>query len=339
MLTLRGDSFYHPDSKPFEFHRTNPMFILVVCISSMLLFPSRGHSQENASNQMSKTDSVLSTLAELKLPQIFQPEPIIQAGRFQFEEMKQQKTFEEETLNKWLEMIEHTRVQMLRKQSERKEMEAHAVEQTGMPAMSSESVELLIRNCVVELQRIDWDVASEAVLASEPTDKKKNAAAEGRLRAHLAIVSGLEKQLELARKDMDRLQALSDRGTVSQQELNAKLAMVEDMKAKLIAANATTDAFRAEMDLEGTETNTASALRLKQLEARKKVIQAQLEKLTLHRRLMSDEEEKTAEINSFRQNFESISNSYMELEIKSTYTKSLLRLMREALKSVGVEIE
>ena len=317
--------------------RGMPKIVLGVYIFSVLPCPRSVYAQTEALPKQTKTETVLSEIAKLRMPDKFKSELII-------DELHTQLMILQEQTNYWVELMSlrtrmraeldaQTRVRL----DEEMRMEEDAVKETGIPTMSRESVELLIRNCLVELQRIDWEVASETVLASAPADKGKNAIVQAKLEGQSAQVVGLEKQLEFAMKNLERLKTLFDKGVAPVGETDAQSAAVEEMKSKLVAAQANMNALRAEMEMQGTESALSSALRLKQLESRKKVILSQLEKLSVHRRLMANVERAAASKDINQQQSEVIVSSIVQSQIQLTESNALLRLLQEALDGGDVK--
>ncbi len=289
------------------------------------------HAQTESQVKQIKTEEILSGIAQLKMPDVFKAESVIEELRAQFMLLKEQTNYWEQIVSLRMQMRAELDAQTRVRLDEEMRMEEETVKETGIPTMSRDSIELLIRNCLVELQRIDWDVASEAALASEPSDNGKNAVIQARLEGQAAQVVGLEKQLEFAMKNLERFKSIFDRGSASENEMDTRLAATEEMKAKLNAAQANMNALRAEMEMQGTESALSSALRLKQLESRKKVILSQLEKLSVHKRLMANVEREAAKKKIVQQQLESIGNSMVLSELQLTEMNALLQILRAAI--------
>ncbi len=323
-----------PSSAPSNWSdvlRCMPKIVFGIFTVLVLPSPQYCHAQTETQVKQIRTEEILLGIAQLKMPDVFKAESVIEELRAQFILLKEQTNYWEQIDSLRMQMRAELDAQTRVRLDEEMRMEEEAVKETGIPTMSRDSIELLIRNCLVELQRIDWDVASEAALASEPSDNGKNAVIQARLEGQAAQVASLEKQLVFAMKNLEQLKSAFDRGLAPVREMNTESAAVEGIKAKLVEAEANMRVLKAEMEKQDTESALSSALRLKQLEARKKVISSQLEKLALHKRLMANVEREAAKKKIVQQQLESLGNSMVLSELQLTEMNALLGILRAAI--------
>lgn len=135
-----------------------------------------------------------------------------------------------------------------------------------------ETTNLLMRNCLVELQRIDWELAAERGLPEQISPNPELEIARLDIEARKAELDAIAARLTLLAEKKDKSTVNSDEVLI-EQKAKLKLAESELSKAKL------------RVDTLANSPSRDAATRVTQLTERKKVLVEQLEALKQQRQV------------------------------------------------------
>ncbi len=175
-----------------------------------------------------------------------------------------------------------------------KDLQAAANKDASFPMTDLETTDLLIRNCVVELQKLKWEIPAEEALAKqEPAAEKVR-----NLKQELQKVESHQKTcLELYRRLSEKGEG---EGKGSALEDKVKLQLVE-AQGKLTELELQRDSLKANLESLTADASADAVRKLDQLFRRQAVIEKQLATLRSHRAALLSVADSQAELKSMSQ--------------------------------------
>jgi hypothetical protein len=191
--------------------------------------------------------------------------------------------------------------------------------ETEMTLVDRETTALQMRNCVIELQRIEWEIATEKGLPESEAPDAQIGAAQSSIEARKAELEAFASEL----------QSLKER-TVDGPEMRMQIAKVKAAEANIAEA-------RARLTVIGGSTKSESAVRVSQLIERKKAISMQLEMLKKQREVWMSIESKQEELSNLRRSSDAISEVQIQSDLKQLSRQTTIAAIEDAIKNVGVD--
>ena len=191
---------------------------------------------------------------------------------------------------------------------------------TGMPLVDRETTALQMRNCVIELQRIEWEIAAEKGLSESKAPD-----------AHIGVA---KLNIEARRNE---LEAMASEHQVLKQNLGDDHPQIKEQIAKMRAAEASIAEAMVRLSVIAGSTNSDSAVRVSQLIERKKAITSQVEMLKVQREVWMNIESKQAELSNLRRRSEAIVEIQTQNDLKQLSRKTTMAAIEDALKNIGVD--
>ena len=203
-----------------------------------------------------------------------------------------------------------------------------AESRTGMPLVDRETTALQMRNCVIELQRIEWEIAAEKGLSVSKSPDAQIGVDKLNIQAKKAELVAMASEHQFLIKKLG-----DDHPKIKEQI--AKMRAVEASIAEAMARfNAESQRSRA--GLIAGSTNSDSAVRVSQLIERKKAITSQVEMLKAQREVWMSIESKQEELNNLRKRSEAIAEIQTQSDLKQLSRKNTIAAIEDAFKNIGV---
>ncbi len=156
-------------------------------------------------------------------------------------------------------------------------------EQTGYSVLSEDAIELLIRNCLVELQQLEWQSIGLATEV-EAVDSSKQLQGELlRLQAREVALAAVEQKLESARQDLQVISKSVNAGLNPTDKLREAERNVEAIESELREKRLTMEAIKMDIDVKFKDQSSAAASKLKAVEHKKSQIRKQIESLEMQK--------------------------------------------------------
>lgn len=191
---------------------------------------------------------------------------------------------------------------------------------TGMPLVDRETTALQMRNCVIELQRIEWEIAAEKGLSESKAPD-----------AHIEVA---KLNIEARKNELD---AMASEHQSLKQKLGDDHPQIKEQIAKMRAAEASIAEAMVRLSVIAGSTNSDSAVRVSQLIERKKAITSQVEMLKVQREVWMNIESKQAELSNLRRRSEAIVEIQTQNDLKQLSRKTTMAAIEDALKNIGVD--
>ncbi len=194
-----------------------------------------------------------------------------------------------------------------------------AERESGMPMVDRDTTALLMRNCVSELQRIEWELAVEKGL---PEPKANDS--EARINEQILRLDEERDTIEKEIADLKRdiIKKLDIDTAMKKLRERLKYNELQVFEARSLLAGL----------LRGTPS-ADSAARVSQLAERKKVILEQLELLKKQRKSWGSIERRQVEVNNLRKHSEAIAGLQMQSELQQISRSNAVHAIEEALKA------
>ena len=256
--------------------------ILVPAFSLLMILANQGYSQQEA--ERDDDDFMHRTLAKISG---LQPEL---RSFYRPESLKNELVMARESLRSHLEYGDGVlqQLQLMTHQEEErraildKDLESLTLEMkkaTGYSFLSEETVELLLRNCLVELQRLEWESIG---LTSEAESNDKNHQMEAeliKLQANERGLVDIARRLDAAKAELEELSKLVQQGLAPTSKLRAGEAAVADIEAALEQKRFSLEVAKTEMRALQSSTSEAAAAKMKGIEQKKVHILKQIDAL------------------------------------------------------------
>lgn len=194
------------------------------------------------------------------------------------------------------------------------EMVDAAEKNTGV-LVDRETTNLLMRNCLVELQRIDWDLAAERTLPEPNASNPELEAAKLDILARQAELEAIAAALKAPGK--------SGKAELSEHQAKLKVAEAELAKSKL------------KLESLASSGTVVAATRVKSLTERRNVLADQLELLKQQRNVWRDVERLQTESHLVQGRISSTLQDLSRHEIEQTRRTVTAEAAQAALSEVG----
>lgn len=203
------------------------------------------------------------------------------------------------------------------------------IETTRLPVYDRESADHLIRICLTELLRIEWELASEVEIAKGSADVDKSNMDNIRLEeAKVQLVSmesryaGMEEKLRNAKEGFSKNSVSKSELADTQIQLDLARA---DLRLAQLALKKTEVAAKAQLDHAAIE----AARKIRMLEKRKSVVSEQLDRLGTQRRELEAVMNTQTHLEMNREETRELQRQRLELQLKLGQSKNRMRLLKE----------
>jgi hypothetical protein len=197
--------------------------------------------------------------------------PLVRRGK---EQAKSKLEFE----RRYLQVLIDSMTDRQQKLTEERNQLEIAKSEILRSARNLETLEQLAQNCLVEGQRLEWEIAGEEVVALDESSAKLELTKMRSEELEMEL-KALRTKLAAETKTLESLRPLAGK-TVSTVDMQVTENKVTELEARLASLQAMKADFDAAKDLE-TKNRTDSSLKLKGLITRKKVVEKQLAMLNL----------------------------------------------------------
>jgi hypothetical protein len=198
--------------------------------------------------------------------------------------------------------------------------------------MNVETSELLLRECLLEWQRLEWDAATLPALANSKLAEHEEHIRELRLSQAKTALDGLRQKLNIATQAFQEAESLYKKGVVPNSELNeqrARVAAIEsELSEKLIEFE--TNAEQAKLDQDSEIQKTAE--QVSSLERRRAVLKKQLEQLKAQRLRARKTELLLSKLAMENDAKESLTHEIARRQLLATEVRTLFKLLDEPQK-------
>lgn len=162
------------------------------------------------------------------------------------------------------------------------EYKTKLLDEIGFTESSRETVELLLRNNMLETQRLNWQVVAENVPVTEKLLERRDRLARARIEDVNTQLAAAEQQVSLQRKKLDRIETLMKSGQVPSSELLEEQSRTATAEMALDLVRNRRQELELQMEIEREtelEKLAQSTLRTKEqrqilVEEQKKLMQA-----------------------------------------------------------------
>jgi hypothetical protein len=209
--------------------------------------------------------------------------------------------------------------------------ELKRVEQAGLIGSSRETVELLLRNCLVELQRLNWQAAAEESPTNEKIVDIRQQLAVSQLRALEDQMMAAERQFELQEKRLHAIGALINAGQAPSDDLLKEQAKSEEVRAALESARQNREAFVLQMELDRSSEVEKSQLNSKKLQQQRDAIQQEIPELQKALREFAYIGNRRLAIEACEDRIRALDRKISELMIQETELEALIEFLTNEL--------
>lgn len=287
------------------------------------------HAQENSFFSPEDIESgVLLNLAKARAKDAYRPEQAKIGLDLASHFLESKRTYLQMRMDLSKKLIEEALVAIQKGEVELEAVLADSVGTSGQAVGSMETIELLMRNCLVESQRIDWEIAVEQANAEQDLSARVREVVAARLEAEEVRVEGLKSQLASAEKALARLEDMRAGGVVSISEVESKRMEMERFHADLRAALAQLRANKQENVLELETATESSARKVKLLGTRAKAIASQMESLQKQQKLARKAEQIRADIRRRTALIDRMETQLMDQQSKLLEAEAFLNMIR-----------
>ncbi len=154
---------------------------------------------------------------------------------------------------------------------------------TGYSFLPEETVDLLLRNCMVELQRLEWESIGLASDAELNDQSRKMEADLLRLQAGEKGLDAIARRMAAARKELEELSKLVQQGLASSSQLREAESRVADMEAAMEQQELSLEVAKTELQSKASGKSEEAAVKMKGIEQKKAQILKQIDSLQLQK--------------------------------------------------------
>lgn len=307
-------------------------FLLVLLFSwSGLVLDVQGQQPiDDAMPREFSEREVMQTIARLQ-SKMYTPSKIGPILKLQLDVLKSEATFHSRMNEELQKMLSISDAQATEYHQKVSDIISKAESSTGMPLVDRETTALQMRNCVIELQRIEWEIAAEKGLSESKIPDAQTEVDKLNIEARRAELVAMAAELQALKQKLSE-----DHPKIKEQ--TAKMRAVEASVAEAMARfNAESQRNVARAGLVAGTTNSDSAVRVSQLIERKKAITSQVEMLKAQREVWMSIESKQAELSNLRKRSEAIAEMQTQSDLRQLSRKSTIAAIEDAFKNIGVD--
>jgi len=216
--------------------------------------------------------------------------------------------------------------------SEMKNINARKFKEWELSGSSRETIELLLRNCELELQRLNWQVAAAEVPTQSTAQKLREELAHSRLRDFDLQMMAANRQALLQAKRLQQIVTMTNAGQAPNSDLMQEQARSEEVEAALESAKRKREEFVIQMRLDQATETEKFTLDSNRLEKQRTVLENEIKNLrTLHEKLEdADLTQLTYESHSDR--IRSLNRVMDQLMIQQTELETLIEFLTSRLR-------
>jgi hypothetical protein len=205
--------------------------------------------------------------------------------------------------------------------------EMQRVEQSGLIGSSKETVELLLRNCLVELQRLNWQAAAEQTPINERSLDIRAQLAHSQLKALHDQLVAAQRQFEFQEKQFKAIGELYNAGQVSEVDLREELAKTEEVKLALESAQQNREKVMLQLELDRSSEVEKSQLNSKKLQQQREAIDKEISELQKALREVAGLGNSRLAIEACEDRIRSLDRKISELMIQETELEALVEFL------------
>jgi hypothetical protein len=209
--------------------------------------------------------------------------------------------------------------------------ELKRVEQSGLIGSSKETVELLLRNCLVELQRLNWQAAAEETPTNERSLGIREQLAHSQLRALEDQLIETERQFELQEKRVKTISELFNAGQFSEVDLRTEQNKSELLKAAVVSAQQNREKVMLQLELDRSSELEKSQLNSKKLQQQREAIEKEIPELQKALREVARIGNIRLAIEACEDRIRSLDRKISELMIQETELEALVEFLSSRL--------
>lgn len=215
--------------------------------------------------------------------------------------------------------------------------QVETAEAGGTLAIDVASVDLLMRECLMELQRISWDLAAESSAADETSSELQNEMGHRRLETKQRALMGLMSKMEIAERTHIQFLGQFDKGVVSEVELKLSATTLADLKSQVEQAEMELANSKFELDLQAKLPLQAIAEARKRLTQRREHIQNQVAKLKAERAKARQVERLQSELEYHRKRVESLRDEVDRIDSRASEVRTVWKLLKDFQSKLETE--
>jgi hypothetical protein len=209
--------------------------------------------------------------------------------------------------------------------------ELKRVEQSGRIGSSRETVELLLRNCLVELQRLNWQAAAEETPTNERSLGIREQLALSQLRALEDQLMEAERQFEFQEKQFKAISELFNKGVLSEVDMHKEQAKIDEVKAALKSAQQNRETDMLQWELDRSSEVEKSQLNSKKLQQQREAIEKEIPELQKALREVAGIGNIRLAIEACEDRIRSLDRKINELMIQETELEALIEFLTSRL--------
>lgn len=211
--------------------------------------------------------------------------------------------------------------------------EAESADDPASIPLSVETVELLLRECLLELQRIEWEAA--ALPAMEPS---KRAESESRiqmiqLRKAEQAIESIRQKFDIARKAFVNSEVQFKQGAVSEAEHNEQRLRLTAIESELSQKELDLQSALEQLKISQSSELEQTAERSTSLERRRDVVRKQIEQLKSARIRARKTEMLLKQLDRQRAASDSIQQEIARQQLVITEVRTLLKMVDDTKES------
>jgi chromosome segregation ATPase len=204
-------------------------------------------------------------------------------------------------------------------------------EDAGGLVPSLETVDAMERECLLEIQRIDWDLASEEAEERNPAVDRQLQADEIRLKAQQLARDSIRLKLEAEQKKYMLDKSRGERGQVSSAEVAASASAVQILANELKVAEAYLQAAELELTFKTEMAENSASRRVEKLKTRREIVHSHLKTLPKLKELARQVAQSYDSTDQISEQIREIEAQRMLYQTKMVEQQAMLDLIRQAM--------
>ena len=316
---------------PWSLLKTTPGILAAGCFLAAISVSPMAHAQRTSENANAEQFDV-ANLIDTMLAKIASGEfgPDHPATRFNKAILDTHARYHEAIAAEHLERLNF--LEQRHEKTMQDILESEADNNPENVPMNVETSELLLRECLLEWQRLEWDAAALPVLANSKLAEHEEHIRELRLSQAEKALDLLRQKLDIATQGFKEAEALFKKGVFPNSELNEqrlRVAAIEsEMSEKQIEFE--TNAEQAKLDQDSEIQKTAE--QVSSLERRRAVLKKQMEQLKAQRIRARKTELLLSKLDMENEAKESLSHEIARRHLLATEVRTLFKLLDEPQK-------
>jgi DNA repair exonuclease SbcCD ATPase subunit len=215
--------------------------------------------------------------------------------------------------------------------------QVETAEAGGTLAIDVASVDLLMRECLMELQRIEWDLASESSAADETSSELQTEMGRRRLMTKQRALQGLMSKMKIAEQTHIQFLDGFDKGLITERELAQSATPLADLKSQVEQAEMELANSEFELNYQAKLPLQAVAETRKRLTQRREHIQNQVAKLKGERVKARQVERLQSELEYHRKRVESLRDEVDRIDSRASEVRTVWKLLKDFQSKLETE--